>query len=280
MFPPAEVMRPTYAEAEELLSRNVMKLVKVPKVSRRPRKRKGRRWTTEQTKTFLVSARVNDDPMYAAYVLVIAMAMRKGEVLGLPEDAADLGAGMLDIGYQLHRVRNELLHRETKTEASEDTLPLPPIAATALRRRRKQRQADREAADVACQANGLLFTTRYGTPIEPRNFNRSWDRRREKAGVPKIRSRRAAELRVLARRAGRAPPGDHAHPSSREHEGHDRDLHRGLRRGDAKGATAAQRMSRSLTRCCTGLLAQRQRPGTNEWFRASDLRWAIQGSNL
>ena len=31
-----------------------------------------------------------------------------------------------------------------------------------------------------------MFTTRYGTPIEPRNFNRSWDSRCAKAGVRKI----------------------------------------------------------------------------------------------
>ena len=31
-----------------------------------------------------------------------------------------------------------------------------------------------------------MFTTRYGTPIEPRNFNRSFDRRITKAKVSKI----------------------------------------------------------------------------------------------
>jgi integrase len=32
----------------------------------------------------------------------------------------------------------------------------------------------------------LVFTTRHGTPIEPRNFNRSFDRCIAKAQVPKI----------------------------------------------------------------------------------------------
>ena len=32
-----------------------------------------------------------------------------------------------------------------------------------------------------------MFTTRWGTPIEPRNFNRSFDARCAKAGVPRIR---------------------------------------------------------------------------------------------
>jgi integrase len=31
-----------------------------------------------------------------------------------------------------------------------------------------------------------VFTTRYGRPIEPRNFNRYWTRRCEAAGVPTI----------------------------------------------------------------------------------------------
>lgn len=32
----------------------------------------------------------------------------------------------------------------------------------------------------------LIFTTRYGTPIEPRNFNRSWDARCAKGGITKV----------------------------------------------------------------------------------------------
>ena len=31
-----------------------------------------------------------------------------------------------------------------------------------------------------------MFTTKYGTPIEPRNFDRSWHSRIKKAGVPRI----------------------------------------------------------------------------------------------
>jgi integrase len=34
--------------------------------------------------------------------------------------------------------------------------------------------------------NGLVFTTRYGTPIEPRNFNRGFDRCIRAARVPRI----------------------------------------------------------------------------------------------
>jgi integrase len=35
-------------------------------------------------------------------------------------------------------------------------------------------------------AAGLVFTTHYGTPVEPRNFNRSFDYRIGKANVRRI----------------------------------------------------------------------------------------------
>jgi integrase len=42
------------------------------------------------------------------------------------------------------------------------------------------------AVTVSAAETGLVITTRYGTPIEPRNFSRSFDRRIAKARVPRI----------------------------------------------------------------------------------------------
>ncbi|QTR05628.1 tyrosine-type recombinase/integrase, partial [Saccharothrix algeriensis] len=98
----------------------------------------------------------------------------------------DFELGQLDINRQLQRVGRRLLHRETKTEASDDTLPLPSMAVDALRARKERRKRDRSRAGEVWQETGLLFGTRFGGPIEPRNFNRAWDARCRKAGVPKI----------------------------------------------------------------------------------------------
>jgi integrase len=57
---------------------------------------------------------------------------------------------------------------------------------TALWLRRQQQDADREHAGDRWSRTGLVFTTRFGTPIEPRNFTRSFDRRIEKANVRRI----------------------------------------------------------------------------------------------
>jgi integrase len=43
----------------------------------------------------------------------------------------------------------------------------------------------------AWQDLGFVFTTRYGTPIEPRNFNRYWNRRCDAAKVRRITVRDA-----------------------------------------------------------------------------------------
>ena len=64
----------------------------------------------------------------------------------------------LNISWQLQRVRGQLLHRATKTEASDATLPLPGICVTALRVRQKDQDASRVAADHWPET-GLGFTT-------------------------------------------------------------------------------------------------------------------------
>lgn len=170
------------AIGEGLITANVAQAVKLPRI----RKAKRKRWSTEEARRFLESARSDNDPLYAAYVLVLVLGLRKGEALGLPRDAVDFDGLEIDVRHQLQRVAGQLLHRETKTEASDEPLPMPGIVATALQIRERQRAEDRRDADVAWQETGLVFTTRHGTPIEPRNFNRSWGIRIRKAGVSSI----------------------------------------------------------------------------------------------
>jgi integrase len=124
--------------------------------------------------------------MYAGYVLALVLGLRKGEILGLTWGALDFEHGELAVTHQLQRASKELLHRETKTDASDDTLPLPSIVVAALEQRRREQLADRKDADTAWHKSDLVFTTKFGLPIDPRNFNRSWDNRVARSGVRKI----------------------------------------------------------------------------------------------
>jgi integrase len=175
----------TCAVEEQTITSNPAAVIRLP--TRRDPKRKRRSWTVDEARQFLESARDDNDPFYAAYVLILVLGMRKGEVLGLPwEPAVNLDRAELYVGEQLQRVGRQLLRRETKTESSEAPLPLPDLCAAALKLRQQRQNTDRDRAGDAWTDTGLVFTTRYGTPIEPRNFNRSFDRRITRAKVARI----------------------------------------------------------------------------------------------
>jgi integrase len=174
------------AMTEEIISRNVASLVKIP--TARKRNRKSSTWTVEEARRFLEYTYETTDPLYAAWVLILIMGMRKGEVFGLPWDEVDIEAEELGIGWQLQRVGKRLIHKErTKTDGSTDILPLPSIAAAALLMRRTQQAEARRAAGADWHDSGLVFTTRTGRPIEPRNVNRAFEARCIAAGVKVIR---------------------------------------------------------------------------------------------
>jgi integrase len=176
----------SHAQTEEILSRNVAKMVKLPTMRKRARTKSS--WTVDEARRFLESARDEHDPLYAAWVLILVLGLRKGEVLGLRWEDVDLDTGELSVEMQLQRVRGKLIHKErTKTEDSTDVLPLPAICVTALRLRQKRQEGECAARKEYWTGKGLIFTTRQGRPIEPRNVNRSFAYRCERADVRAIR---------------------------------------------------------------------------------------------
>ncbi|MEU6415574.1 hypothetical protein [Microbispora sp. NPDC046933] len=92
----------------------------------------------------------------------------------------------MTIGWQIQRVNGQLLHRETKTHASDATLPFPNIVTAALRVRLADHRAARAEAGEGWHETGLVFTTASGRPIEPSNFRRSFANACAKAKVRKV----------------------------------------------------------------------------------------------
>jgi integrase len=82
------------------------------------------------------------------------------------------------------------IYRETKTEASDSWLPIPDIVTAALKIRRAQQDEEREAAGEIWRQTkdvpSLIFTGRYGTPMDPRTLNRKFVARCEAAGVRRL----------------------------------------------------------------------------------------------
>jgi integrase len=176
------------AVREELISKNVAALTTLPNAGKTRNKRRHGVWNVDEARKFLEHLREVEEPLYAAYVLVLILGLRRGEVLGLTWDGVDLDGEELWISHQLNRVRGQLLHRErTKTEDSTDSLPLLGLCVSALRERQRIQAEARENAGDKWKESDLVFTTKHGTPVEPRNFYRSFERYCEKAGVPRIR---------------------------------------------------------------------------------------------
>nr|WP_320784748.1 site-specific integrase [Streptomyces sp. CRN 30] len=170
----------THAVTEEEISRNVASLVKVPK----PRRRRIKPWSVAEAGRFLADALSREDPLFAAWVLVLCLGLQRGEVLGLTWKSIDFDTGELYVDHQIQRAGRQILHRETKTEESDDFLPLPALCLRALRMRRAQQDGDRKAAGELWQdARGLVFTTKYGTAIEPGNLTRMFALRARRAGL-------------------------------------------------------------------------------------------------
>jgi integrase len=176
-----------HAKASRLVPRNVAAFAQVPKLLARDRHRA---WTVAEASQFLDSARDDHDLLYVAYALILVNGLAKGEVLGLTWSSTNLDAGELETGWQLQRIHGELLHRKrTRADCQGGALPMPDICLAALRSHREQQDATREQAGERWQASDLVFTTRWGTPVEPRNFYRSFQARCTKAGVPRIQLR-------------------------------------------------------------------------------------------
>jgi len=171
----------------ELVSGNVAAAAAVPGPPRR--RRTGSAWSAADACRFLSSAHADGDPLCAAYVLVLAGGLSKAEVLGLAWPGADPDSGELDTSWQLRRTGTQLTRHQRAGAGDPDaghTLPMPGICAAALRLRAGEQAAARERAGARWHDSDLVFTTRWGTPVEPRNFNRSFAARCARAGVPRI----------------------------------------------------------------------------------------------
>ena len=101
------------------------------------------------------------------------------------------------------------------------------VRVAALKLRKKQQDAARRAHSEHWTDTGLVFTTRYGTPIEPRDFNRSFDYRIARAAVRRI------NVHGTRKTCGTLLAALDIHPRvamqilRQSHSRHDGDLHRG-----------------------------------------------------
>ncbi|MFF1740660.1 site-specific integrase [Streptomyces mirabilis] len=170
----------TAACRDELISRNVVQLVPAPRVE----PRELHPWSLDETLTFLEAART--DPLYPAFVLAVALGLRRGEILGLQWRDVDLDRRTLTVRTTLNRGGKELYLDTTKNRRAR-VIPIPLMCVAPLRWQRLRQAARRDAIGADWHDSDHVFTTRSGRPIEPRNLYRSFLRIAASAGLPQVR---------------------------------------------------------------------------------------------
>ena len=169
------------AERDELVTRNVAKLVQIPS----PRYKVGKGLRVPEVKRVLAEAK--STRLYALYVVAATLGLRRGELLGLRWEDLDLDRATLTVAQTVQRVDGRLVVDETKSEASDATVPLPKITRRVLVEHRDRQDKERVDAGEVWHDHGLVFPTSVGTPIEPRSLNRHFDGIRTRAGLPGVR---------------------------------------------------------------------------------------------
>ena len=174
----------TYAMRQELVVRNVARLVELPTY----RPHEAPHWTADEATQFLQAAR--PDPLYPAFVILVLYGLRRGEVLGLRWCDVDFELGVLHVRQQIQRIEGKLRQVPLKTQTSERDEPLLATAREVLRAQQANQAAVRMAVGDRWQGGGtdeeLVFTTRTGLPVESHNLARSFLRICETHGLRRI----------------------------------------------------------------------------------------------
>jgi integrase len=169
------------AMREELIEKNVAKLVRPPATPRSER----HPLSVEEIRMFLKATR--EDRLHALYVVIAILGLRRSEALGLMWADVDLDAGTLCVVRGLHRVGGRLLLLDTKTARSRRTIPLPEPVRQVLTAHRERQEQERVELAERWPASGHVFTTAIGTPLDPDNCSKAVKAALERSGVRPVR---------------------------------------------------------------------------------------------
>jgi integrase len=142
-------------------------------------------FTIEQINSLLEA--VSDERLETIFWVAIYLGLRRGEILALRWQDIDFDSQTLRVCGTLQRVARSLQVSETKTESSRRTLPIPDVLLAKIKAHRSNQLQDRLKAGSNWQENDLVFTTKFGTPIEPRNLVRRFHEILKSAELPSIR---------------------------------------------------------------------------------------------
>lgn len=165
----------------EIVARNVAELVDVP--GERPKE--ARFWNDEEAARFLSA--IEGHRLFALWALAILTGLRQGELLALRWAEVDLDGRALTVRRAMKRTKDKSKRVGLpKSENSRRVISLDETAAALLRAHKARQNEERLRYGADYEQNDLLFATRQGRPLSPRNVLRLHYQLCAKAGVPEI----------------------------------------------------------------------------------------------
>jgi integrase len=137
------------------------------------------------------------DRLYALWLVLMSLGLRRGEALALRWSDIDVAAKTVRVSRSLQRERTtgtssrgrhrgELVEMPPKTPGSVRVLALPDSLRFVLAQHRTRQKKERLAAIVWADPD-LIFTTSVGTPFDPQNIYKAWHKLCDDAGVRRCR---------------------------------------------------------------------------------------------
>lgn len=141
-----------------------------------------------QARQFLVTA--YSHRLFALFQLALSSGMRMGELLGARWGDIDFSKGTILVQRQLSRahgaIGNSVHFSSLKTKNSRRSIPLSSHTIEVLHEQKQAQLAACYAAGEKWQDYDLIFTTKYGTPLQHRNVLRSFKTLLSISGLPDV----------------------------------------------------------------------------------------------
>ena len=174
----------TFGQRRRLVVRNVADLVQTPPGAP-SRERTG--LDPDQARALLDSAR--GERLGGLITLSLLLGLRPGEVAGLTWPMVDLDSTppTVRIEHSLRRTADGMVLVPPKTASSRRTIALPQACVDALREQRARQASDAKAAGERwANPDQLVFTSETGSPLDPSNTRRAFDRIAAQAGLEHV----------------------------------------------------------------------------------------------
>jgi len=169
------------AVVDRLIEINPVTGSKTPKKDRKP---KHTTWTGEQVQTFLDA--MAGTRLALLWQLALATGMRRGEVMALTWQHADLDAGIVSVERSTTQIGRELVTTTPKNHERR-RVELDSRTVAALRAWRRQQAEERLAWGAGYEdTEGIVFTKENGSRPTPNSASKAFLRAQAGLGLPRI----------------------------------------------------------------------------------------------